>query len=232
MMIKVNLLPAEYRKKDRTPLRVFGALIGGVLAICATGYYYVELRFGQLSAVETEVAGVQNELSGLEPQVRHHDSLVKEKADYMTREQTIHQIQASRISWTRNVDRLIDLVNSGESRDEDARGYLVWLSQLSISQNLMAGSGGRGRNQAAANGGGVTTNGYCAAQHFASVTQFFDDLKGDEEFFTDFATLNDPKGSVTETNENLEPSRVWTFPIELKVNAPTSRAKKGARKAK
>lgn len=228
-MIRVNLLPAEFRRRDRTPLRVFGALIAAVVAVCACGFYYADTYFGELGGVEARLAEVKSEVAGLLPQVKHHDSLVREKDDYTARATTIHEISKSRISWTKKIDELIDITNAGEPREETGEGYLVWFGNLDISQNVLE-KGGKKKKKGSdevETAGNVRLQGMCATQQMSSVVAFLSDLKSNEEFFRDFAMIEDPKADlVDQEDQALEPAHVMNFPIAMPILSREARAAK------
>lgn len=228
-MIRVNLLPSEYRRRDRTPLRVFATLIAAVVAVCACGFYYAETFFGELGGVDARLAEVRNELFGLQPQVKHHDSLVREKDDYSARATTIHEISKSRISWTKKVDELIDITNAGEPREENSNGYLVWFASLNIAQNVFE-SGAKKKKKGAAEpdtAGTVKLQGMCASEHASSIVAFLNDLKSNDEFFKDFASIEDPSADLNEQEDQaLEPAHVMNFPIAMPVLSRAARAGK------
>jgi hypothetical protein len=228
-MIRVNLLPAEFRRRDRTPLRVFGALIAAVMAVCACGFYYADTFFGELGGIDARLAEVKSEHSGLLPQVKHHDSLVREKDDYSARATTIHEISKSRISWTKKVDELIDITNAGEPREETGEGYLVWFGSLDISQNVLEGAAKKKKKAGAEpdTAGNVRLQGMCATEHASSIVAFLNDLKSNEEFFRDFALIEDPKADLIEQEDQaLEPAHVMNFPIAMPVLSRDARAAK------
>jgi len=227
-MIRVNLLPAEYRRRDRTPLRVFGALIAAVMAVCACGFYYADTYFGELGGVEARLSEVKAELSGLLLQVKHHDSLVREKDDYSARATTIHEISKSRISWTKKVDELIDITNAGEPREETGDGYLVWFGNLDIAQNVLEnGAKKKKKGNEPETAGRFSLQGMCATEHASSIVAFLNDLKSNEEFFRDFAFIEDPKADLIEQEDQaLEPAHVMNFPIAMPVLSRAARAAK------
>ena len=225
-MIRVNLLPPEYRKRDRTPIRVFGALVAGVVLTCGFAFYYADTYFGELAGFEKTLTEKKAEVAGLAPQVAHHDSLKREKADYQARASTIEAISRSRISWTKKVDELIDIVNAGEPREETGDGYLVWFGNLQIDQKVVeSAKRGKGKN---ANGGAVRVQGYAATDHMSSIVAFLEDLKNDEGFFGVFDSIEDPKADwVQQDDQALEPANVMNFPIAMPILAQSARQKIG-----
>lgn len=228
-MIRVNLLPAEYRRRDRTPFRVFVSLVAAVMAVCGCGFYYADTFFGELGGVEARLSEVKAELAGLLPQVKHHDSLVREKDDYAARATTIHEISKSRISWTKKIDELIDITNAGEPREDTGEGYLVWFGSLDIVQNVLE-SGAKKKKKGSTEvetAGSFRLQGMCATQEMSSIVDFMDDLKANDEFFRDFAFIEDPKANLNnQEDQALEPAHVMNFPIAMPVLSREARAAK------
>jgi hypothetical protein len=68
---------------------------------------------GVQAEIESEAALLQTDMDGLTPQVNYHRSLESEAKQYKTREDTLASITTSRISWTKKLDELIDVVNRG-----------------------------------------------------------------------------------------------------------------------
>ena len=99
-MIRINLLPEEYRKAERTSPKVFASLLTSVALVCCSlgwfGYVYV----GELGRLEMKVKQDQESLTTLMPQVAYHDSLTRETNDFQARFETIEQISKSRALWT------------------------------------------------------------------------------------------------------------------------------------
>ena len=129
-MIRINLLPEEYRKKNRTPLKMMLAVATGVTVNSILLAWYAWLAFGVSAEIESERTVLQTELDGLTPQVDYHKSLDGEQLRYAAREKTLAGITASRIYWTRKVDELITVINAGGEGER----HFVWLDDLTVQQ--------------------------------------------------------------------------------------------------
>jgi hypothetical protein len=214
-MIRINLLPEEYRKKSRTPLKLMVGLSAAVAVNGALLAYLGWLSLGVAREIDSQRQVLQLELDGLTPQVAYHRALEKEGKQYETRETTLGSITSSRIVWTRKIDELIDVVNRG---DEGQR-HLVWLDDLNVSQNTSP------RNQTH---GSVRASGHSGSEKFAQVANFLDDLEG-SPFVDDFYEPAPPEGTQTIVDETLVPPVVWAFPLALNLKSPEER--EAARKA-
>ena len=132
-MIHINLLPEEYRRKQRTPVKLMLAVAGAVAVNASLAAWWGWTAFGIAAEVKSEYSVLQTEMDGLEPQVAYHKALEAESGVYKHREDTLAGITAKRISWTKKVDELIDVVNRGG----DGQRHLIWLDDLN------ADAGGR-----------------------------------------------------------------------------------------
>ena len=206
-MIRINLLPEEYQRKARTPVKLMLAVAGVVTLTSSLTAWLGWLAFGVSASVESELAVLQTEDDGLRPQVTYHKSLDAESAQHRKREKTLAEITASRISWTRKIDEFIDVVNRGGDGDR----HLVWFDSLSVQQ---------GATNPKANGGGgsLTASGHSGSDNFGQVANFLDDLE-QSTFIEDFHNPAPPEGSETLTDAELMPAVVWAFPLTVDLKA-------------
>ena len=129
-MIRINLLPEEYRRKSRTPVRLMLTVAGVVSVNAGLLAWWGFLAFGIQAEIESERAVLQTESDGLAPQVTFHKALEGERLRFASRESALAAITKSRIGWTRKVDELIDVINDGG----EGRRHFVWLDDLNVSQ--------------------------------------------------------------------------------------------------
>ena len=208
-MISINLLPDEYRRRNRTPLKLMltvsaAVAVNGVLLAWAAW-----LALGVSAEVESERSVLQTELDGLTPQVDYHNGLSGEQTRFAAREKTLGSITAGRISWTRKVDELITVINSGGEGER----HFVWLDDLNVQQTTSA----RARNA-----GSVKASGHSGSDNFAQVANFLDDLE-DSPFIEDFLPPAPPEGTQTLVDNELIPAVVWAFPLSLELKSPEER---------
>jgi Tfp pilus assembly protein PilN len=214
-MIHINLLPAEYRRKARTPLKLMVGMSLAVAVNTSLLAYWTWTSFGVSAGIDSERSVLQLEIEGLEPQVAYHRSLEGESKAHKSREDTLAGITASRISWTEKLDQLIDVVNRGG----DGQSHLIWLSDLSVAQQT---SGQRLRPGQRASGGTLRGAGLSGSREFAQVANFLEDLER-SPFISDFHPPAPPEGSESMQDATLDPSTVWSFPMALELKAPETR---------
>jgi Tfp pilus assembly protein PilN len=129
-MILINLLPDEHRQKRRTPVKLLLAVTSSVAVNATLAAYWAWTAFGVSAEVKSELALLQDQKAGIDPQVAYHRDLEKESQTFDAREEMLKKITANRISWTRKLDELIDVINVGG----DGEKYLVWLDDLTVDQ--------------------------------------------------------------------------------------------------
>lgn len=208
-MILINLLPDEYRQKQRTPIKLLLAVSASVAVNGSLLAFLAWTAFGVAAEVKSELTVLQDQKAGLEPQVAYHHDLEKESQVFLAREATLKKITANRISWTRKVDELIDVINVGG----DGEKYLVWLDDLNVDQKESA----RAKTH-----GSLKASGHSGSTNPSHVANFLDDLER-SPFCEDFNKPAPPEGSQSSKDEGLMPSEVWNFPLEVTLKAPEER---------
>ncbi len=208
-MIHVNLLPEEYRRKNRTPIKMMLAVSGAVAVNGIAIAWFAWLALGVSAEIQSEHDVLETELEGLTPQVTYHKSLEGEQTRFAAREQTLASITQSRTNWTPKVDELITVVNSGGGGDR----HFVWLDDLNVTQTEDA------RSQ---NAGSVKASGHSGSENFAQVATFLEDLEN-SPFIEDFLPPAPPEGTQTLVDKELIPAEVWAFPLSLDLKSAEER---------
>ena len=209
-MILINLLPPEYRQKRQTPLKYMLAVAASVAINTSLVALWGWTAFGVAAEVKSEVAILQDQSDGLDPQVAYHESLAKESTVFQSREEMLSRITKDRVSWTKQVDELIDLIHEGGDNDPK---YLVWLDDLSVDMKENKRAESYGQMKAAAHSGSA---------NFAEVANFLEDVE-QSPLSEAFHKPAPPEGVQGPEDETLQPSIVYNFPLELNLKAPDKR---------
>lgn len=204
-MIRINLLPEQYRRKARTSIKVLGLVFAGAAVNGLLLAWYGWLAFGVKNEVESERAVLQTEVDGLNPQVTYHKTLDSEKKRFSGREEALAKITKTRILWTKKVDELVSVVNSGG----DGKRHFVWLDDLVVTQNS---------DPKAKSPGSMKAAGHSGAPEFDQVANFLEDLEK-SNFLEDFLPPSPPEGTQTQADPKLQPAIVWNFPIALQLKS-------------
>lgn len=207
-MIKVNLLPPEYRKVEGTPVARLATTIAGVfLVACAAGVWgYVHMAV--LAQVREEREQKEFDLASLKAQAERSQSLLREFKEYQRRRETIEKIGASRNLWSKKLDELADLIhNKG-----DTKRHLVWLAAIRTQQ-------GRGNSPCR-----LVFNGWSGGD-YSRLSGFNADIKKDETFFQDFYGVDPPEGKETTIDDDAIPNKAFTFTFGLDLKPANWREK-------
>ncbi len=213
-MIRINLLPDEYRKRTRMPVKRMAA-IAAVVAVNASLLAFLgHLHFAVASEIEGIYDGHKLNMDGLEPQVEYHDALAQEIKLFSSREKTLGDITKNRVLWTRKLDQLIDVVNAGNDVD-----HFVWFDDVSarIKQSR--------KGRASKDFGTFEANGHSGSDKWDRMANFLDDVvdKDLTAFIDDFDTLNRPQGRKNDSDDDLIPAVNWVFPLKLTLRSPDER---------
>jgi len=212
-MIRINLLPDEYRKRTRMPVKKILAIAGIVAINTGLGAYWGYLTLGVASDVEGQFEVRKTEMDGLTPQVAYHDALAHEIQLFSSREKTLGEITMNRVLWTQKMDELIDVVNVGNDLE-----HFVWFDDVTAKLEASA----RGRTQ---NFGYMEANGHSGSEQWNKLANFLDDVVDPEltPFIHDFENLNRPQGRKNDGDEDLIPAVNWAFPLKLSLRSPEER---------
>lgn len=198
-MLRINLLPQDYREAERKPLGAYLVMalctVLAVSSIGTTAYMY----FAFLKAAETAKEIAKEKYENLAPMAEYADQLDKEKQEYMKRSKVIKEIESARIMWTKKLDQMLDVVNNKGDIEE----HWVWLKDMKIT------TGGSRVN-------GMSIKGFTVGDQYETLSNFNEDLKNHEMFKKDFVAISNPTGSIV-TEKKMEPPTAIEFAWDLKL---------------
>ncbi len=183
-MIAINLIPAELRKVDATPLprrlTIFGGVaLNGLALVVALTYFLV-----QIPTLQSQKESVQSQIyqaATINDVEKRYNALISQKKDFEQRRDTIEQIEKARMIWAKKLDQLWDLVPPD-----------MWLSDLRLEEPPRHKSK-RGQPEENPRGHILVIEGYTAGPDVAKVSAFIRALeeKGAEgkDFFEDFERI-------------------------------------------
>jgi len=171
-MIKINLLPQDKRKAERTPLPRFFLIMATAAAAAVLILYNVWVNFIVIRGVEQEIAEEQQKLRNLQPHVAQHDKLV---ADVALLSAKVNEIQAliSRDvqgGWWRAVNALWDVIHENPK---------VWIDDLRMLDGTAISAEIKRVDPEAKDAApyGITMRCHVAGDEVAEMTRFRDALK-------------------------------------------------------
>jgi hypothetical protein len=209
-MIRVNLLPPEYRKVEGTPVARLVTTIAGVfLVACAAGVWgYVHMAM--LAQVRDDRLQKEEELASLKAQAERSQALLKEFKEYQRRRETIEKIGSSRILWSKKLDEMADLIhNKG-----DTKRHMVWLNSIRTQNGRFPTSPME-----------LVIHGWSGGEPVHKLADFNADIKKSEDFFPDFYSVDPPEGKSIAFDDDNVPSSAWEFSFGLDLKSPNWREK-------
>lgn len=186
-MIHINLLPEEFRRRERTPIRIFAATLVAAIVITGLGGTFSYLWFGKLASAEETLARLNEDREGLEPQLKHHAALSTEIAETQKWQDTLRELRNSKYPWARKLDQLIDHVSQAGDQDK----YTIWFTDLAVQQSL----------DSKKDGGTFSGKGMSSSDDLGKVANFISDVRR-TEFFKDFSSIGPPEGKVSDGELN------------------------------
>lgn len=198
MMIRINLLPEEFRRAEGSSPKVFAATIGAIIAVSAAFGWFGKVYFGDLAEAEAQHQRVTETLNRKTQGSKYFDDLEKQRKDYSQRVTTIQTIGKSRRLWTEFLDQVIDVT----SNNTDLERHLAWFNSVKIRN---------GNNPK--KGPIVTLPGAVQGREITKVSNLHKDLSG-APFFADVASKSPPTGKV-EFDKSKTPEESYGFSLTL-----------------
>lgn len=194
-MIRINLLPHEFRRGHRISVKLLAASVGAAVVACAAIGWFGLVYFGDLGEVEARHRQVAQELQEKSVKATYYEKLEANRKDYTSRVQTIQEIAKSRRLWSKFLDELIDVVNN----DGDTERHLGWFEGITVT-----GDPKRGVT--------VTMPAYVQGT-LDRVANLHDDIEA-APFWPDIKTKSIPTGKA-ETDKNRDPPEAIKFSLKL-----------------
>lgn len=127
-MIKINLLPTEKRKAERTPLPRF-LLIASTAAAFFIMLFYNLFVLKLISDTQDEIGRQNQVLADLQPFVAEHDKLVGEQTALQNKVKEIESLINRDVEYWRTVNALWDVIHNNPR---------VWIDDLRILDSRQA----------------------------------------------------------------------------------------------
>lgn len=207
-MIRINLLPTEFRRGNRISPKLLATAFGSALAVAASIGWFGIVYFGELGELERQDASITAELGQKKKKAEYYDKLEANRADYQTRVQTIQDIGRSRRVWSKFVDELVDVVNN----NGDTERHLAWFESMGVRTDQ--------RTRAAT----ISLPGSVQGSEMAKVANLHQDIEG-APFFKDVASKTPPGGKI-DINKERVPAESFKFQLQLGMKPMVETAKK------
>ena len=206
-MIRVNLLPAEYRKAEATPLKQFFATVGAVVLAAIAGLAWAFVYFTRYTPAVDKRTQLKSEIESQKLGVDYTKKLEGKVNDLKAQYKLIDEVAKGRVVWSRHVDELWEMVVSPRTPGR----YEVWLDGLSCATTPSG--------PAAPVGGTMVFSGTSAGAQVARFSDFHEDLST-SAFFQDFKSITPPFGQRTVlAGKDRDPQEGWTYAFTLSLKS-------------
>jgi hypothetical protein len=121
-MIKINLLPTEKRKAERTPLPRF-LLIASTAAAFFILLFYNLFVLKMISDTQDDIARENKVLADLQPAVAEHDRLVAEETALKNKVKEIQSLINREVEYWRTINALWDVIHNNPR---------VWIDDIRV----------------------------------------------------------------------------------------------------
>jgi hypothetical protein len=179
-MIRVNLLPEEYRKVESTSLSLFLMFLVGVVLVALAFVFWLTLSL-QGGSIATELEESKARLAKVTDEAKAVDRLEADLAHYNKRLRTIMSIRGGRIYWSKKLDLLV--------RDTPRN---IWFVSIRMSQTDPIEIKPGEVLPATADGGYLELNCFQKTDDYEILAGYRDTLIRDRVFYADFARIQAP----------------------------------------
>ena len=172
-MIQVNLLPAEMRKPEGTPMARFMIIIGDVVVISFAVILFFWLNSVRLPAAEKKHQEVADKVRLAKVKADKYDKLEQAKRSFEQRKNTFEQLSGERVLWSKKLAQLSKIVGAQPA----------WLANLKVSSTKGVRGGTAHK---------ITTMVWIAGRDERKATAFRKALRADKEYWKDFSRMTEP----------------------------------------
>ncbi|MCI0341352.1 MAG: hypothetical protein L0216_09430 [Planctomycetales bacterium] len=220
-MIRVNLLPPEYRVKERTSLPRLLGVMGAAGLAAAAMVAFLAVHVVWLKREESLLQQKKEEEKLQAQRAKEHDRLQAQIEKFKKRNQRIEEIKEEHPKWAPLLKEWVDVVQAGELQTAQ-QPYKSWFTTFDLKE--VKGPGGK---PGAAKKGlpEISMKGYIQrddGRHFSAFLRKF----ADTPFFADWKTTD--QGYKVEPFEKYTPDKAMSFTMAATQEPPPPPPKLGA----
>lgn len=200
-MIEINLLPEEFRPREKTNLGLIGTVAVGLLVSGATLMIALDVK-SDLSSKNNDFQQKEQDLKDKKVLVKEIKDLEAEIAQKKDRQNTIITISQSKVMWSLKLQQFSSIAQDFPE---------FWVEELELTRK--ASRGGKGK----APGDESLLRLDCGATgtSFRKVARFQDALKYEPNFFYHFDDLKSNRVAVEPIEEGFNFREKLVFTVEL-----------------
>ncbi len=218
-MIRINLLPPEYRVKERTPLPMLLGILGGVVFCVLVLFVFLYCHIVWLPKAVNDLKEAVFEKEAKQRKVLEYEALIKQQQKYQGLDKMVKDIEASKEKWGIYIKDLVTIFSDAEKENEN---LLIWISDLGFAGPPDAApSPGK-----PVPGGTISFNGDLAGSDFGMYSLFVEEVLKQKEGRTlpqNIENLGEIRLKVTD-RQGYIPDKSVSFPFDIQLKAKTPAA--------
>ncbi len=196
-MIEVNLLPVEFRPREKTNLPLIMTIAAGLL-VCGVVVLIGLNLSNELAELNQRHRDLTEKKTALEQEVKEVRGLKEEIARAKARQTTIIEISQSKIMWSLKLQQFSHLIN-------DFPGF--WVQRLTLNKS--------------AKGSSLVMTTSATGSSLREVARFRDALLNDPNFFYHFSGLESDQVVITPLPAGYNYAEKMDFTVTLPLAAAT-----------
>jgi Tfp pilus assembly protein PilN len=166
-MIKINLLPPEKRKAERTPVSRFALMLVDVVAAMLILAYLATIML-RIWDTQSQIDSQRAVYNSLKSAIAEHDRLDKELQMLAAKVREIEDLTRRDVEWWEAINALWDVIHQNPR---------VWIDELKMLDDRQAATDAKRMDQNLAPLYGVNLRCHVAGNEVAEMTRFRNDLK-------------------------------------------------------
>jgi hypothetical protein len=164
-MIEINLLPAEFRPREKTNLPLMVTVAAGMLVVGGIILFGIR-KNSELATLKTELERKQNKLDRLNERVKAVNDLENRIAAARARQDTIIEISQSKVMWSLKLQQFSQIMGDYPT---------FWIDQMTLTKSRTKPS--------------LKVQCSSTGSSLRDVARFREALKSDPNFFYHFSDL-------------------------------------------
>jgi Tfp pilus assembly protein PilN len=204
-MIRVNLLPEEYRKVESTSLSLFLLFLLGVIFVALAFVFWLYLSV-EGNSIKTRLQSREAYLEKVKEDAKFAAKLKADLDQYDKRLNTIMAIRAGRIYWSKKLNLLVNDTS-----------HKIWFVSVRMHQTDPITR--RDQASRAADGGYLELKCFQKSDDYEILAAYRDKLQKDRVFYADFKSIRAPEFTVAIWPSAHDDDRVTLqFTVVLYIN--------------
>jgi hypothetical protein len=219
-MIRINLLPPEFRVKERTPLPMLLGILGGVVLCTMILLVFLYCHMVWLPKVVNDLKEKQFEKQNRELKVREYNDLMNEQKTFESLDKMVKTAEENKEHWAVFLKDIVTILNEAEKTNEQLK---AWVSDLDFTGPQQT----RGRAKGPAIGGTISYKCDIAGSNIGLFSDFLDEVRSEKDnriLPLRIAKIRPPNLSITD-HPDYNPDKSVSFNFEVSLSTKKDYAK-------